>query len=132
MTEQTFVPERVLELASRGSGMHSSDLPDVKSSHVSNAVARLTKKGLLYRVIYHRRHVRYFTNPAAASMARERVCARERAKPEIKLQDLGRASWTVNEPAILPPHIVVQYGPSHPPRFREYVLPFVHGGLRGA
>lgn len=130
MTTLQTLPERVKALASRKNGMHSTDIPDKKPAAVGDAASNLVRRGELHRVVFHRRHVRYYTDPLIADAIRERVRSRARATPGIKLQNLQSASWSVDDPAIVPDHVQVQVCPSFTPRFVECVTPFVHGFRR--
>jgi len=127
MTQQLPLPARVKALAGRKNGMHSSDIPDRRASHVSDAASSLVRKGELFRVVFNRRHVRYYTDPLVADATRERVRTNSRGAYVAKVQGLQRAPWSVDDPAVVPAHVKVQVCPSFTPRFAECVAPFVYG-----
>ena len=132
--------EQITKLAARPIGMRADEIEDFNRSRVENQMARFARKGLLHRAKITHRNTRFFTSVKtrdafvvsieAQRKEVERKYTGERVSLAKVKEPQASAPWAADAPVIVPAGLRIQYGPSHPPRYAEHVMSFVHGGLR--
>ena len=105
----TGLVQRILELAARDQGYHSSDTPDVETTVSCTLAGKLVTKGKLFKVRLEHRRVLFFTDPVKAQQL-DKGFNRFTLKPK----DQAPAAQTE---VITPPTVQIQYGRRYEPRF---------------
>lgn len=105
-----MIADEILVLASRPEGFRAEDIkPEMHSTKaVWNAAKRLAESGKLTKIEISYKHVRYFTDPAAAALARKR------SQPTIKIVTIKRPTvgWGLDDPMHITPNTKYTYGKS--------------------
>lgn len=130
----TTISDTILSMARRTTGVRADEVHGLTIRQVFNAITKLHAAGKLFRAKVSHKNVRFFAYESMRDQFLEQVkLAAYQAKREAMFhaQD-GKAPWAADAPAVTPDHVQIQYCPAYEPRFREHVLPFVHGGLRCA
>lgn len=126
--------EQILKLAGRTIGVRADEVQGFNYHATCTALIRMCNAGKVHRAKIAHKHVRYFLHAAMRDLFVEQVQLErfEAKRRELRQPLAGNAPWPADAPAIVPEGLKIQYCPSHPPRFQEHVMPFVHGGLRCA
>lgn len=121
----------ILGLAARASGVGTSEISHragIEISRASHICRNLRISGKLYSLRLSHKHSLYFARESDRdTVARGLPPA---ASPPLRLMAAKAPVFPPDAEVIVPPHVKVQVGPSHPPRFEEKVFPFVRGWKR--
>jgi hypothetical protein len=107
-----LIADEILALASRPQGFRAEDIKPINHSAkaVWNAAKRLTEAGKLTRIEISYKHVRYFTDPKLANIARIRQ------QPTVKgvtIRDhRSKNGWGPDDPATITKDTKYTYGKS--------------------
>lgn len=107
----TGLVKRILELAAREQGYHSSDIPDVGTTLSCTMANKLVAQGRLFRVRLNHRRVVYFTDADRATNLDKGFNAMQfstRPMNKVKAPDT---------PVVQPAEVQIQYGRRYEPRF---------------
>lgn len=141
------IREKILAAAAQPHGTRAGELPGVTANSMHTQISVLVAAGKIHRLQVAPRNVRFFTDvdamnayvydPSVLRALEKRSApilgAPATAKPSNGLKPLRVAApWGKDAKVTVPEHVKVQYGPSHPPKFKEIEFSFVHGGLRCA
>lgn len=125
----------ILSMAARSTGVRADEVHGLETRQVVNCLARLARAGAVYRVKLDAKNVRFFKHVGLRDAFIKKSDAALSVDPHrrayVKPHTVS-ARWPEDAVAIVPKGLVIQHGPSHPPRFEEIEFPFVHGGLRCA
>lgn len=115
-------------------GAHSADplLTAWSSTRICSEGNRLVAEGKLHKAQLAARETRYFATEALRDMFVVAHTPRRPTQPTARglrwRANAGpRALWSADAVAFVPEGLVIQRGPSHPPRFSEHTFAFVHG-----
>lgn len=126
----------LISMASRSTGVRADEVHGFENRRVVNALAHLSREGKLHRAKVEHRHVRFFAHIQMRDMFMEEVKLAaynsRRWRNDGVTPSTGNAPWPADAPIHYPETYTFIECPSHTPRFSEFVLPFVHEGLRCA
>ncbi len=131
MTKPLGIRSILRTLATGLAGVHSShpDLAAWGSAAIGTQARKLAAKGELFGATIGTREVRYFTTPAARASFVAAHTPRPRGwRKGLMWGAVGRAPWADDAPTVIPEGLVIQHGPSHPPRDQAHTFSFVHHG----
>lgn len=127
MKRQSAIHARILELAARPQGMHSSDIPDMKADKVLVRAEELVKTNRLIKVKVAFKRVTFFTDPEQAKTAQIAADLANAVKTQTEARKPNNASFTRDAEVVFTPKTKFTVCPGHKPRFEAIETPHVHG-----
>lgn len=120
--------QQILELASRKSGFHSSDIPDRDTTYVLSRANELVGEGKLFKVRVAYKRVEFFTDKKTADQVQRKSEAANAAKVQAASMSPRSAGWAKNAEVVFTKATKFTKCPSPPPRFASVATPNIHGG----
>lgn len=114
---------RLIELASKPSGVHCSEVTWLMSADASARLCALVTRGVLHRGGTARGHIRYFKSEVDA----KKYAKSQASKPaNVTIHPLTKAAWAKNAQVVMNSKTKVTICPGYTPRFEAVTVPFIH------